>query len=90
MEPATPNPTERALAAIWEDILNVRPIDRSQNFFEGGGDSLLATKAVLRIRRTWPVAMTVRTIIDRPVLKDLAAHIDLLTATTATPSPPVA
>lgn len=90
MEAATLTPTERALAAIWEEILNIRPIDRSQNFFECGGDSLLATKAVLGIRRIRPVAVTVRTIIDQPVLKDLAAHIDLLTGAMPTPSPPAA
>nr|AJV88384.1 MfnL [Streptomyces drozdowiczii] len=90
MGPGTLTPTESTLAAIWEDILNVRPVDRGRNFFEAGGDSLLATKAVLQIRRTWSVDLTVRTIIDQPVLKDLAAHIDRMTRTEPTPPPPAA
>ena len=90
MDPGTLTPTESKLAATWEDVLNISSVDRSRNFFEAGGDSLLATKAVLRIRRIWSVDLTVRTIIDQPVLKDLAAHIDIMTRTDPTPPPPAA
>ena len=31
---------ERALAAIWEDVLNVRPVGIHDNFFSLGGDSI--------------------------------------------------
>ncbi|ACU38330.1 non-ribosomal peptide synthetase [Actinosynnema mirum] len=76
-EPVTP--TERALAAIWEEVLGLARVGRDQHFFRGGGgDSMLATKVVVRVRRLWSVRVTVRQMLQHPVLSDLAAHIDSL------------
>ena len=44
-------PAERALAAIWEEVLGVRDIGRNQNFFDLGGDSILAIQMAARARR---------------------------------------
>ncbi len=47
---ATPRtPTEIKLAAIWSEILNLPDIGVDANFFEIGGDSLLATGLLLRV-----------------------------------------
>lgn len=73
-------PTERRLAAIWVDVLHLDPVGRAQNFFEIGGDSLLATKVVMRARRDWDIEFNVQTLVDRPVLADLAERIDQLVA----------
>ena len=42
---------ERVLAPIWEDVLGVADIGRDQNFFELGGDSILAIQMAARARR---------------------------------------
>ena len=77
-------PTEQELARIWSGVLGIERIDRHDDFFAIGGDSLLATKVVLLARRTWKVTFTVRVLLDAPVLKDLAERIDdLVTAETA-------
>jgi amino acid adenylation domain-containing protein len=41
--------SERAVAAIWRDVLNVTQIGLDDNFFDLGGYSLLVVKAIARI-----------------------------------------
>ncbi|HWK52830.1 MAG TPA: non-ribosomal peptide synthase/polyketide synthase, partial [Hyphomicrobiales bacterium] len=42
---------ERALAAIWESVLNVNGVGLDHNFFELGGDSILSIQVVSRARQ---------------------------------------
>ena len=70
------NQTETAIAGIWAEVLRLDVITRSDDFFKLGGDSLLATKVVVRIRRAWSVRCTVQLIIDIPVLSEFAAAVD--------------
>ncbi|NES30206.1 hypothetical protein GCE86_08130 [Micromonospora terminaliae] len=75
--------TELALARMWADVLGVDAVGRRDNFFDLGGDSMLATRLVLSARRTWNVEFSVRALVDSPVLMDLAARIDGLTDASA-------
>lgn len=73
-------PTERRLAEIWAEVLRLEKVKRDQDFFEIGGDSLLATTVVLKACKAWEVKFTVRVLLDAPVLADLAERIDRLVA----------
>ncbi|HEY0784050.1 MAG TPA: thioesterase domain-containing protein, partial [Thermoanaerobaculia bacterium] len=42
---------ERRLAAIWEEVLSVRPIGVHEPFFDLGGHSLLTVRLVARVER---------------------------------------
>ncbi|MCC7249658.1 MAG: amino acid adenylation domain-containing protein, partial [Lysobacter sp.] len=42
---------ERAIAAIWEELLQVERVGRHDNFFELGGHSLIAVTMIERMRR---------------------------------------
>lgn len=42
-------PLEEAIAAVWEELLDIRPIRREQNFFAAGGTSLLAIAVSQRL-----------------------------------------
>jgi mycobactin phenyloxazoline synthetase len=56
-QPSTP--LESAIAAILAELLDIGAVGRDDDFFELGGDSVLATTAVARIR-SWldtPTAM---------------------------------
>jgi thioesterase domain-containing protein len=43
---------EARLLAIWEDTLRTRPLGVTDNFFDVGGNSLLAVRLIAQIRRT--------------------------------------
>lgn len=48
---------ERAVAAIWEEVLNRKDIGLFESFFRLGGHSLLATQIVARIRKRLQVEL---------------------------------
>ncbi|OON71558.1 phosphopantetheine-binding protein [Streptomyces tsukubensis] len=73
-------PTERRLAEIWAEVLRLDTVKRDQDFFEIGGDSLLATTVVLEACRVWDVKFTVRVLLAAPVLAELAERVDELVA----------
>ncbi|MGJ7490978.1 amino acid adenylation domain-containing protein [Variovorax sp. ZT4R33] len=47
---APTTPAERAIAAVWCELLGVDQVDLRDNFFDLGGHSLLAMRAVVAIR----------------------------------------
>ncbi len=59
-------PVERALTAIWSDLLDIDPIGIHDNFFQLGGHSLLATQVTSRIRKTLGIDLPVRTLFSNP------------------------
>ncbi|MDQ3952687.1 MAG: amino acid adenylation domain-containing protein, partial [Actinomycetota bacterium] len=72
------SPTEKALASIWRELLEVSDVGRDDSFFELGGQSLLATRLVSRIRETWGVDARLRVVFDAPTLTALASEIETL------------
>ncbi|HEY2360447.1 MAG TPA: amino acid adenylation domain-containing protein [Candidatus Angelobacter sp.] len=67
--------TERMLAEVWAELLQVEQVGRRDNFFTLGGHSLLAARVVTRIRQRLDVAMTVGDLFAQPVLADLAHRL---------------
>lgn len=70
--PATP--TEVRIAAAWARVLGVpvEQVGRRDHFFDRGGNSLAGVKLVIALER----AITLRDLLTRPVLADLAAGLD--------------
>ena len=48
---APENPLQKALAAIWSDVLGAPQIGLDNNFFELGGDSIISIQVVSRARQ---------------------------------------
>ncbi|WP_343064783.1 amino acid adenylation domain-containing protein [Marilutibacter spongiae] len=69
-------PTERALAALWAELLDVDGIGRDDNFFELGGHSLLAIKLGARFHERFGKALNVSDLFAHPSLAELAACLD--------------
>jgi mycobactin peptide synthetase MbtE len=67
--------TERALAAILADMLETGEIGRHDEFFNLGGDSILAVRVAARARDAG-LPLTPRMIFEHPVLDELAAALD--------------
>ncbi|HET9709314.1 MAG TPA: phosphopantetheine-binding protein, partial [Gemmatimonadales bacterium] len=68
--------TEKALAAIWSELLLVQTIGIDDDFFDLGGQSLVAIKAVSRIRDVFGVDLPLRNLFERPTVAGLAEVID--------------
>ncbi len=67
--------TERTLAAIWAELLQVKRVGRHDHFFALGGHSLLAARVATRVRQTLGVAMTLGDLFAHPILCDLACNL---------------
>ncbi|UZJ32710.1 amino acid adenylation domain-containing protein [Streptomyces endophytica] len=80
-------PAERTVAAIWSDVLDVRPVGADDDFFALGGDSVVAVRVLSRIRDERAVRLTVRDLFTARTVAGLAALLDA--ADTHDPSGPV-
>jgi amino acid adenylation domain-containing protein len=69
---------EAALAQVWRELLPVDRIGRDDNFFQLGGDSLLAVKSVTRMRQVLGVEVPVRALFTSPTISALAAQVQEL------------
>jgi phthiocerol/phenolphthiocerol synthesis type-I polyketide synthase E len=66
------NDAAHKLTRIWEELLSVRPIEPTQNYFDLGGDSLLAFQMVAQIDQVFHVKIPVATLFEAPTIADLA------------------
>jgi amino acid adenylation domain-containing protein len=69
------SPTEEKLACIWAAVLNLRDVGIHDNFFDLGGDSLLASRMTARIRETFGVDVPIRNLFEYPTVSELAAQL---------------
>lgn len=82
IEPAR-TPTEELLADAWTNAMGRSPIGRNANFFDLGGDSLVAAIVSARIHAAYGVELHLRAFADHPTLADLAETIDGLRSTSS-------
>jgi acyl carrier protein len=68
--------TETKLAAFWRELLEVSEVGVTDDFFDVGGDSLLAMQLLARIRKHFEVDIPVRTVFDTPTIDWLAREIE--------------
>ncbi|MBI0329292.1 non-ribosomal peptide synthase/polyketide synthase [Burkholderia plantarii] len=66
------NEAEHTLARIWQELLGVERVGRSDHFFELGGHSLLAVKLIERMRQAG-LSADVRVLFGQPTLAALAS-----------------
>ncbi len=68
---------EESVQAIWVEILEKDGIGVEDNFFELGGDSLLATRVISRIRRTFNIELPLRVLFEQSTIAGLAQEIQI-------------
>ncbi|HEY0495450.1 MAG TPA: SDR family oxidoreductase [Kutzneria sp.] len=66
---------ERALADIWASVLGVEPVGAKDNFFDLGGNSLIALHMLALVRERLGVAVPTATLFERPTVRALAAQV---------------
>ena len=69
-------PLEAELLSLWADLLENRSMGVTSNLFEQGADSLLATRALSRIRTAHGIELPLRTLFERPTIALLAEAIE--------------
>jgi acyl transferase domain-containing protein len=68
-------PIEREIAALWRELLGVRRVGRDDDFFELGGQSLIAVRLFARLRKKYDVDLPLSTLFEAPTVAQCAAVI---------------
>jgi amino acid adenylation domain-containing protein len=64
---------ESRIAAVWTELLGVQDLRPTANFFELGGDSLLATQLVARLRARFGMTVPIEAVFEHPTLRGMTA-----------------
>ena len=64
------------VAHLWEELLGVAVADTAADFFDLGGDSLLATRLTARLLDTFGVDLPVRVVFEAPTVAGVAAAVE--------------
>ncbi|MGB7947138.1 MAG: condensation domain-containing protein, partial [Candidatus Binatia bacterium] len=68
-------PVEGTLAKIWSQVLRVEPVSIHDNFFDLGGDSLLAAQVISRVRDSLQTELSFLDFFAAPTVAGMAAGI---------------
>lgn len=68
--------TESILLSIWNKIIDRNIIEIDKNFFDIGGDSLSAFKAVMSIRSQFKIPFSMADFIEHPSIQSIAKKIE--------------
>ncbi|WP_141704351.1 condensation domain-containing protein, partial [Planobispora rosea] len=74
LDPPRPG-VESTVAEIWAELLDLPAVGRNQNFFTLGGDSLLATRLITRLRAAGVAGAELANLFDHPELAAFAATV---------------
>ena len=81
--------TEATLQRIWSQCLGVNSVDRSANFFDMGGDSLMAISIAMAAANEG-LTITPQDMYEHPTLASLTAAVDASFASSGLAKPPEA
>ncbi len=77
-EPATP--TERRLAAVWADVLELPGVGADDDFFQLGGHSLKGARLAFRVNEETGVLLTLAEVFQHPTVESMARRVDARSA----------
>jgi phthiocerol/phenolphthiocerol synthesis type-I polyketide synthase E len=77
---------EALLAEIWSEVLGVTGIARDDDFFDLGGNSLVAVQLVARIRNATQVKLPMRSLFEAPSVAAMAELVEGLRAEQPAPA----
>jgi amino acid adenylation domain-containing protein len=68
---------EERVSEIIAQLLNLNEVGAEDNFFLLGGHSLLGTQVVARVRDTFGIELSLRTLFDGPTVAELSTEIEM-------------
>ena len=74
-ESATESAMESVIAGLWQDVLGLASVGRTDNFFDLGGHSLLVVQVQRRLREATGREVSITDMFRLPTVRALAAHI---------------
>ncbi|MFY0567371.1 amino acid adenylation domain-containing protein [Archangium lansingense] len=76
-EPVAPStPTETEVAALFSELLRVEQVGAKDDLFKLGGNSLMATRVVARLRARFGVELPVRVLFQHSTVQQVARLVD--------------
>jgi amino acid adenylation domain-containing protein len=72
------NDLEIKLAEIWQEILKSKHLGVFDNFFDLGGNSVMATQVNARIRELFEIELPLQSLFETPTIEQLGTQIDNL------------
>jgi acyl carrier protein len=69
------NQREQTVAEIWQEMLGIEQVGINDNYFDLGGDSLLATQVIHRIREIFKVQISLDNFFEGASVASVAATI---------------
>jgi amino acid adenylation domain-containing protein len=73
--PAATN-TEEVLSQIWSEVLGLDRLGIHDDFFELGGDSLMATRIINRVFQAFKLEVSIKVLFDAPTVAGMAMFIE--------------
>ena len=80
---APQTPEEQIVATVFQEVLTISHVGRSDDFFELGGHSLLVARAIARLRQQLAVEIGLSEVFAHPVVADLARVLESLSRNTS-------
>jgi acyl transferase domain-containing protein/acyl carrier protein len=71
-------PVEALIARTWDDVLGTDGIGLGQDFFELGGNSLVAVQLIAQVRKVLGVKLPMRALFESPTVAGMAAVVEQL------------
>jgi amino acid adenylation domain-containing protein len=68
--------TELSITSIWTEVLQIGAVGLNQDFFDVGGNSVLAGRVLSRVAHHYGVSLTLRQMFQDPTIKGLARLVD--------------
>jgi len=80
VQSAASTTVRRQILTMWEDLLTLEDVDEDINFFELGGDSMLAIRLLRRLREELHPEINLGDVYDFPTVSQLSARVSQLIA----------
>jgi acyl carrier protein len=68
--------TEKELSQLWSEVLGLDQVGIHDDFFELGGNSLVATRIINRVLQTFQLELPIKAIFDAPTVVEMALLIE--------------
>jgi acyl carrier protein len=81
------NENEQAVAEIWQELLGIQRIGIYDNYFELGGDSLLAAQIIYRLRENFEAELPLARLFETLTIAGLTELIETIRLTGLGPRP---